>query len=48
MVLIVMTRGDRGVVEVGVVVIDAATQGELDERYGQGAVEVRALLQPVP
>ncbi len=48
MVLVVMTSEDRGVVGVGVVVIDDATQEELDELYGQGAVEVRTLLQPVP
>ncbi len=48
MVLVVMTSEDRGVVEVGVVVIDDATQEVLDELCGQGAVEVRALVQPVP
>ena len=48
MVLVVMTSEDRGVVGVGVVVIDDATQEELDELYGQGAVKVRTLLHPVP
>ena len=35
-------------VEIGVLVIDAATQKEIDERYGEGAVEVTAQLQPMP
>lgn len=38
---------NRNVVELGVDVIDAATQEELDRRYGEGTVEVSAQLQPV-
>jgi hypothetical protein len=38
----------RNVVELGVVVIDAASRKEIDERYGEGVVEVTAQLQPIP
>lgn len=38
---------NRNVVELGVDVIDVATQEELDRRYGEGTVEVSAQLQPV-
>jgi hypothetical protein len=38
----------RSVVEISVVVIDAATQQKIDERYGEGTVEVTARLRPVP
>lgn len=38
----------RNVVEIGVVVIVVATQQEIDERYGEGTVEITAQLQPVP
>lgn len=37
----------RNLVEIGVVVIDPATQQEIDERYGHGTVEVVAQLRPV-
>ena len=39
---------NRNLVEIGVVVIDADTREEIDERYGAGTVEVTAQLQPVP
>ncbi|MGH2736211.1 MAG: hypothetical protein ACRDKZ_11565 [Actinomycetota bacterium] len=39
---------NRNVVELGVVVIDTATQNEVNERYGEGTVEITAQLQPVP
>lgn len=37
----------RGVVEIGVVVADPAVQADLDERYGDGVVELRGALRPV-
>ena len=39
---------NRNVVELGVVVLDAAAQDEIDDRYGEGTVEITAQLQPVP
>lgn len=36
-----------GTVEVGVVVFDPAEQAMLDERYGEGVVELVGRLQPV-
>ncbi|MGH2746561.1 MAG: hypothetical protein ACRDKB_01385 [Actinomycetota bacterium] len=38
----------HGVVEIGVVTIDAETRAALDERYGTGAVEAEPALRPVP
>ena len=38
----------RNVVEIYVLIIDAATQKKLDDRYGAGVVEVTAQLRPVP
>ncbi|MDE0801956.1 MAG: hypothetical protein OSA99_01410 [Acidimicrobiales bacterium] len=37
----------RGVVEIGVIVADPAVQADLDDRYGDGVVELRGALQPV-
>lgn len=37
----------RGVVEIGVVVADPALQAELDERYGDGVIELQGALRPV-
>ena len=39
---------NRNVVELSVVVLDAATQQEIDDRYGDGTVEITAQLEPVP
>ncbi len=39
---------DRNVVELEVIVIDAATQHEIDERYGATTVTIRPALEPVP
>lgn len=36
-----------GVVEIGVVVIDEETRQRIDERYGEGVVQVEARLKPV-
>lgn len=37
----------RGIVEIGVIVIDDETRAELDERYGGGVVKVDTALRPV-
>ena len=37
----------RGVVAIEVLIVDAATQEELDARYGAGVVEVTAQLRPI-
>jgi hypothetical protein len=39
---------DRNVVELEVIVTDAATQNEIDERYGIGTVTITPALKPVP
>lgn len=39
---------NRNVVELGVVVLDPATQNEIDERYGEGTVEITPRLRPAP
>ena len=36
----------RGVVEIGVIVADPAVQADLDERYGEGVVELQGALRP--
>lgn len=41
------TDETSGTVEVGVVVLDTATRSRLDDKYGEGVVEVHAQLRPV-